>query len=315
MSLAKLVKIASDKSNFLEIKDYIEFCRAWLDFVSTPGKLQAEIVSRNETKYRFLQFKADGSFNVTRPLNYDLLYTSKEAATTTKKFIALLPAIKKSDSPKNRIIVNRSIYTIQQCIGCALDGLPSGKSNNARKINGDLFERLIRLILVDAGIDCTSGVVSIPVEVEGEKAFAMNYQHDLIIKSGAFVKIIGSVKTSSKDRLDKIFVDKFLLTRLTGKEVPHVAIFLNDVQRKGKTPKEYGVNSTFLPGHFKGYTVKLNPLDGVYYFDIRPNMLTGNILKDHIRTFDHFLFGDLWTLLHRSAVVAAIKPKKKEATH
>jgi hypothetical protein len=68
------------------------------------------------------------------------------------------------------------------------------------------------------------------------------------------------------------------------------------------------VNATFLPGHFKGYTVKLNPLDGVYYFDIRPNMLTDRILKEHIRTFDHFLFGDLWTLLNRAAVVAKITP-------
>ncbi len=135
----------------------------------------------------------------------------------------------------------------------------------------------------------------------------MDYQHDLIIKSGELVKIIGSVKTSSKDRLDKIFVDKFLLARLTGKDIPHVAIFLNDVQRKGKRPK-YGVNGTFLPGHFRGYTIKLNPLDGVYYFDIRPDMLTEPILKDHIRRFDVFLFCELWTLLDREAIVAKVKP-------
>ena len=135
----------------------------------------------------------------------------------------------------------------------------------------------------------------------------MSYQHDLIINAGQLVKIIGSVKTSSKDRLDKIFVDKFLLAKLTGKNIPHVAIFLNDVQRKGKSPKEYGVNSTFLPGHFKGYTVKLNPMDGVYYFDIRPNMKTEAILKDHIRTFDCFLFTELWSFLERDAVVAQIE--------
>ena len=34
------------------------------------------------------------------------------------------------------------------------------------------------------------------------------------------------------------------------------------------------MSATFLPGHFKGYTIKLNPLDGVYYCDIRPNMQT-----------------------------------------
>jgi hypothetical protein len=86
---------------------------------------------------------------------------------------------------------------------------------------------------------------------------------------------------------------KFLYNKLTEKATPHIAIFLNDVQRKEKEPK-YGINATFLPGHFKGYTVKLNPLDGVYYCDIRPNMQTENILKDHIRTFDNLLIEDIW---------------------
>ena len=60
---------------------------------------------------------------------------------------------------------------------------------------------------------------------------------------------------------------------------------------------EYGINATFLPGHFKGYTVKLNPLDGVYYCDIRPNMKTEKILKDHIKTFDHLLCEDIWKFI------------------
>ena len=63
--------------------------------------------------------------------------------------------------------------------------------------------------------------------------------------------------------MDKIFVDKFLLAMLTGKNVPHVAIFLNDVQRKviGKknAPRGFGINSTFLPGHFKGNGVQASP--------------------------------------------------------
>jgi hypothetical protein len=292
MTLAELVKQSSDKKNFTELSDYIEFGEAFWDFTATPGAIQAEIVSRNETKYRFLQFKEDGSFNVTRPLNYDLLYPARTAKAQIRKFLDVLDTVKTSPksvgTPENREVVNRAVYTIQQAIGASLDALPAGKSNTARKINGDLFEKFIRLILVRVGIDCTSGQVKVPVEIDGKVEFFMNYQHDLVIRIGSFVKIIGTVKTSSKDRLDKIFIDKFLLAKLTGKDVPHVAIFLNDVPRKGKTPKEYGVNSTFLPGHFKGYTIKLNPLDGVYYFDIRPNMRTENILKDHIRTFDHF---------------------------
>jgi len=222
-------------------------------------------------------------------------------------------SLKNANTAANRELVNRAVYTIQQAIGASLDALPAGRSNTARKINGDLFEKFIRLILVRVGVDCEAGIVNIPIEVDGKEEFFMTYQHDLVVRSGSLVRIIGSVKTSSKDRLDKIFIDKFLLAKLTGKDVPHVAIFLNDVQRKGVTPKEYGVNATFLPGHFKAYTVKLNPLDGVYYFDIRPNMLTDKILKDHIRTFDHFLFGDLWTLLNRTAVVAKIETGEEDS--
>jgi hypothetical protein len=308
MTLDDLVRQASNKENFAELRDYVDFCEQFLDFIGTRGAIQAEIVSRNETYYRFIQFK-NAEFSISRPLNSNLLYTRRDAKTHLLKFLRVLGSVRKMDTPANREIVNRSIYTMQQSIGASLDALPAGRSNTARKINGDLFERFIRLVLLRVGIECESGVVKVPVKVAGEQEFMMSYQHDLVIKSGSLVKIIGSVKTSSKDRLDKIFVDKFLLAKLTGKDVPHVAIFLNDVQRKGKTAKEYGVSATFLPGHFKGYTIKLNPLDGVYYFDIRPKMLTEPFLKDHIRTFDHFLFTELWCLLDREAVVAKVEPK------
>lgn len=119
----------------------------------------------------------------------------------------------------------------------------------------------------------------------------MSYQHDLLLFQGDKLKVIGSaVNTSSKDRLDKIFIDTFLYSRLTETAIPHTAIFLNDVQRKKtRREKEYGVNATFLPGHFKGYTVKLNPFDGVYHCDIRPNMQTDEFLKAHIKSMMLFL--------------------------
>lgn len=95
-------------------------------------------------------------------------------------------------------------------------------------------------------------------------------------------------------------MDKFLYDRLTGTSLPHIAIFLNDVQRKKTKPKnKYGINATFLPGHFKAYTIKLNPLDGVYYCDIRPNMLEDVLLSQHIKTIDHFFYSDLWELINR----------------
>ena len=295
MNLEKLVSIACNKDYFRDIDRYCDFAKTYLEFIK--DNLQAVIVSRNENNYQFFQYKDDGTYNVTRPINSKLMYSLEEMEAAINPFNEILLDIQNedgsTDNSLNREIINRSIYTAQQCIGVTLDALPANKSNTARKINGDLFERFIRLIISRVGVYVTQGTVQVPVKINGKVEFTMNYQHDLIVKVLEEVRAIGSVKTSSKDRLGKIFVDKFLYNRLTDRNTPHFAIFLNDVQRKGREGK-YGINTTFLSGHFKGYTVKLNPLDGVYYFDIRPDMLITDILKDHIKTFDHFLFGDIW---------------------
>ena len=262
--------------------------------------LQAIIVSQNENHYQFYQYDKSGNFQITRPINSSLMFDNKSFNKASKEYLRILRNIKTIDKNDKiiRQIINNTTYTLQQSIGAALDALPAGKSNTARKLNGDLFEHFIRLILREIGIVCDSGVVQIPVIIDGEKLFDMSYQHDLIFKKGEDIKLIGSIKTSSKDRIDKIFIDKFLHNKLTEKQTPHIAIFLNDVQRKNtKKENEYGINATFLPGHFKGYTVKLNPLDGVYYCDIRPNMITESILKDHIKTFDNLLVSDIWKFI------------------
>lgn len=295
MNLKQLVNKAKDKSNFKDLKAYIAFCDEYLNYIN--DNLQATIVSQNENHYRFYQYKKEGNFQITRPINSNVMYDVKGFTKASKEFLRVLRSIKTIDKKDEDIrkILNNATYTIQQSVGSALDGLPAGQSNTARKLNGDLFEHFIRLIIREIGIDCKSGTIQLPVIVEGQSQFNMSYQHDLIIQKDDEVKVIGSIKTSSKDRIDKIFIDKFLHNKLTEKETPHIAIFLNDVQRKNtKRENEYGINATFLPGHFKGYTVKLNPLDGVYYCDIRPNMRTESILKDHIKTFDNLLIEDIW---------------------
>ncbi len=297
MNLKQLVSKAKDKSNFVDLKAYIAFCDKYLNYIN--DNLQATIVSQNENQYRFYQYKKEGNYQITRPINSDLMYDAKTFLYASKEFLNVLRKIKtiNVNDESLREILNNSTYTIQQSIGSALDGLPAGQSNTARKLNGDLFEHFIRLIIREIGIDCTAGVIQIPIIVNNAPQFNMAYQHDLIIKKNDDIKLIGSIKTSSKDRLDKIFIDKFLYNKLTEKATPHIAIFLNDVQRKRSIKNRYGINSTFLPGHFKGYTVKLNPLDGVYYCDIRPNMKTENILKDHIKTFDNLLIEDIWKFI------------------
>jgi len=298
MSLSNLVEVVIKKNNFLTLQNYIDFCTQFLDFLSTG--YQAIIVSQNEQNYCFYQFRKDGNFNITRPINTNLFYSSENAIILHGEFLKTIRNAKdiaKTDD-HHRAIIRNSIYTVQQTIGAALDALPSGQSNTARKINGDLFERLIRLLIQDLGIECRTGVINVPVIVDGVEQFMMNYQHDLLLYRENELKVIGSVKTSSKDRIDKIFMDKFLYSRLTETSTPHIAIFLNDVQRK-RTKKEnkYGINSTFLPGHFRGYSVKLNPIDGVYYCDLRPNMRSDEFLAKHIKTIDNLFCDDLQELL------------------
>lgn len=296
MRLQDIVERASDKEKFLTLSDYTDFCLRYLEYIKTG--LQAVIVSRNENNYRFFQYKDNGNYNVTRPINSNLMLALEDFDHSRSRFKSILSDIKSKEALEeiNRKLINDYIYTCQQSIGAALDALPANRSNTARKINGDLFERLVRVIIEEVGIDVTSGMNSVPIKVNGKKLFVMKYQHDLIIKANNITKAIGSVKTSSKDRIDKIFIDKFLYNKLTDSKTPHFAIFLNDVQRKGKEG-QYDVTTTFLPGHFKGYTIKLNPLDGVYYFDIRPNMTSDRVLKRQIKTFDNFLIHDVWELL------------------
>ena len=298
MTLKQLVNKAKDKSNFKDLNAYIAFCNEYLNFIT--DNLQAVIVSQNENHYHFYQYKKAGNFQITRPINSSLMYDFKNFSKASSEYIKILKNLKTLKKADNSVreIINNSTYTIQQSIGSALDGLPAGQSNTARKLNGDLFEQFIRLIIREIGIECKAGVMQVPVVVDGQRLFDMSYQHDLIIEKDDDIKVIGSIKTSSKDRIDKIFIDKFLYNKLTEKKTPHIAIFLNDVQRKNtKKENEYGINSTFLPGHFKGYTVKLNPLDGVYYCDIRPNMKTEAILKDNIKTFDNLLVEDIWKFI------------------
>lgn len=299
MKIQQLVARATDKTRFSDLQGFIDFCQDYLDYVATDGSLQAVIVSQNENHYRFWQYSKQGNFQVTRPINSQLMYEAGEFDAIRKSFLETLQNLREieADAALRTSLIN-TIYTIQQSIGATLDALPAGESNKARKINGTLFENFIRLILVEMGVEAKSGTIRVPVMKDGEEQFKMNYQHDLILSYEGEVKVIGSIKTSSKDRIDKVFIDKFMYSKLTESDLPHIAIFLNDVQRKGKAPK-FGISSTFLPGHFKGYTIKLNPLDGVYYCDIRPNMQTEPILKDQIKTIDHLLCGDIWDFFER----------------
>ena len=282
----------SQKDRFEKIEDYIDFSKYYLEYIST--ELQAEIIAQNENNYRFFQYRRDGEYNITRPVNGELFLFLQEYEVMAGSFERTLENIRDiKDDLSKRIYTNKFIYTTQQSIGCALDALPSSKTNTSRKVNGDLFERLMQLIIQKIGFSIDSETLGVPLPNSDEK---MNYQNDIEIKVNGEIVAIGSVKTSSKDRIDKIFLDKLMYNRLTQTNTPHFAIFLHDVQRAGQEPN-YKIGQTFLTGHFKAYTIALNPLDGVYYCDLRPVMKSDSLLKEHIKPLDCLLCEDIWEFI------------------
>lgn len=169
MKIIQLTKIATDKSKFKQLSDFFDFAEKYLEYISS--KLQAIIVSQNENHYQFYQYGADGGYQITRPINSRLMYKIDDFIERKKVFIEMLKNIKEIKSEDERQAINKTMYTLQMSIGSALDALPAGKSNTARKINGDLFEYLIRLIIQEIGVDCKSGVVQIPVVVREKNYF------------------------------------------------------------------------------------------------------------------------------------------------
>ena len=169
MNLEQLISRASDKTRFKEVRDYVDFCRDYLHF-ALDG-LQAVIVSRNENHYRFYQYRQDGNYNITRPINSDIMIPANDFDAMAVSFLYSLLHVRDIQSPKDRDGINRVVYSCQQAIGATLDALPAGQINTARKINGDLFERFIRILISEIGIPVRSGTVRLPVIVDDIRLF------------------------------------------------------------------------------------------------------------------------------------------------
>jgi hypothetical protein len=295
---------------FRELGHFFTLSEAFLEFIASTNPTR--IISPTHNNYVFYQYTQDFQYKITRPLNTNLFIDSlDEFKASFERFIDFLTGLRKY---REKIIrqraykkyiemgsVNKIVYTIQQTAGSIADSFEN--SNQSRKKAGQLFEIFIRLIIQELGLVCEPRTVNIPIP--GYPGYTMPYQLDLVFSRNKVLvtsetnyldtaEIVGSVKTTSKDRIDKIFLDKYLLTKLLGRNIPVIAIFLHDVQRAKKGNSIFGINSTFKTNHFLGYTVALNRLDGVYYVDPRPEMVSNQRLREQIRDFQTFLIRDLW---------------------
>jgi hypothetical protein len=311
--LSDLQATVQDKSGFTSLEHYLLFCETFLEFVKRE-KLKF-IISPTNHNYFFYQYdKKEYDYKITRPLNEDLFEDSvsdfKEAFERFAAFLLDLKRYQESAAEREGAKqyleseeINGVIYTIQQSLGCIGDSFSN--PNQSRKRVGQLFEALVKLIIKEVGLECESRTIKLPVP--GYSGYTMSYDIDLVFSRNKAIltsetkflhptEVIGSVKTTSKDRIDKIFLDKYMLNKLLGRDIPVIAIFLHDVQRAKKGNSIFGINSTFKSNHFLGYTVALNKLDGVYYVARNPNMIADPRLNAEISDFQEFLVKDLWKL-------------------
>ncbi len=279
------------------LTDFVRVAKRILDYIPS-------IVSRtaNAGNYQILSSVIAGNEKFARPINGSLFID--DAGTLDAQFLNFLALIERI-AHRHRIsdaechTIDSVIYTIQQAIGVGMDFLCN--QNSARKHVGNRFEELIRLVICQLGVTNTKMVFKIPYPSEnGRKLYSC--ETDLVVSPHASIQsstttidtneIVISLKTTSKDRMGKIFLDKLLMEEFANHPVKVIGVFLNDVQRK----ESAGISYTFVSGLFMVYTQFLTELDGVYFID-PPPITQKTPYNRHIAPFSKLLSEDIWTLL------------------
>lgn len=247
-----------------------------------------------------------GRETALRPFNRDLFIEDPdEYVAEYAQFRLLLRALRKAHgtvapaakaAARERVLVGRVLYTTVQSMGFGMDCFVP--ANQARKNFGSRFEEVIEALLSELGFGHKPVNLALPYEVEGSPTVLRN-QVDLVVSREPPVKstshrldpseLVLSVKTSSKDRFAKIFVDKELLRFVTGQRIPVIALFHNDIQRSGTGR----VSVTFVAGNFTAYVQRFGPLDGVFYVDPPPHINKAPWNR-YLRTFDDLVLESLW---------------------
>lgn len=282
-----------------DLNDFQEISRRILEYL--PNVLNEE-VEFNE--YKLCSSNIAGTRKQIRPFNKNLFIRDANSFSNQyKNFTNILEYLRNGERSFGETeyrIVDKIIYTIQQSLGIGLDLFV--ESNSARKHVGNRFEELIRVLLRSINISLNKIVINIPYETEeGEKFYKC--ETDVVVSPFNEVRsnsqnihpdeLIITLKTTTKDRMPKIFIDKILLENFLGHPVRVVGISQNDIQRKGDDKISY----TFVSNLFMVYTRFLIQLEGYYYLDL-PSRAYEKPFNQYIFPFSKFLIDDIWRLLH-----------------
>lgn len=257
---------------------------------------------KDKNHYRIFSSQSAGTLKYIRPINIELfILKPSDFEINSKRLIEILNSLKNSNNnlkPGDKKIINSVLYTIQQSIGAGFDLLAN--PNSARKHVGNRFEELITAVFAEIGIAHSKTVLQIPYKTDKDTKI-YKCENDLILSPFDQVKstssyldeneIVVSIKTTSKDRMGKIFIDKLLLEKFVSHPQKVIGVFLNDVQRKGSDSISY----TLVSGLFMVYSQFLSQLDGVYYLDLPP-IATKSPYNNLIKPFSELLAKDIWEL-------------------
>ncbi len=262
------------------------------------------VISSSEIKnsYTIHTSRISESTKYARPINHNLfIYNVHDFAHSFGELKVILGKVKLGLKIEaiEKVCIDKTVYTIQQSIGAGLDLLVN--QNSARKHVGNRFEELIKVIFTEIGVANKKLVLQIPYETdEGLKTYKC--ENDLILSPFSKVRssgnsldekeIVVSVKTTSKDRMGKMFIDKILLQKFVDHPQKVIGIFLNDVQRK----ENDNIGFTLVSGLFMVYSKFLTKLEGIYYLDPPPNAIK-KPYSDYMSRFSDLISGDYRNLL------------------
>ena len=264
-------------------------------------------VSSSRYQHYVIPFSEENS-RYLRPINKSLFLTDNaDFDSHRNQFQDLISGLRNSQGNLDSLpqdlrqfidsdSIIKLLYTGIQSIGCILDLSPELQA--ARKNFGQRFEDFVKALLSDLGIandafifsakkDVINARYNVPIDIIMNTQGPLHSSRSQIDPKDTLI----SIKTSSKDRMKLVFVDRYVLEKvLEIQRVNYVALYHNDVQRKGKQ----GISSTFSSEIYLVFCHVFGDLP-LYYLD-PPVVAKEPRFQEKIKTFDTFILYDLWNL-------------------
>ena len=296
----ELIYRSSQKINSLE--GFFDFGRDCLEFL---GNIDFAPVSSSRYQNYILPIVPESGAYL-RPINQSLFVNDAfELDSHHESFIRLTEQLRNMRGNLDFLngelkqfieegLIVKSLYTTLQAIGCVLD--TSVNIQASRKNFGQRFEDFVKILLKQLGIANDAFALKIKVPTINRyyrvlPDIIMNTSGEIRSSQSVFDNrdTILSIKTSSKDRMKLIFVDRFALKKILNLErINYIALYHNDVQRSGTKD----IRSTFVPDHYLVFCYVFGELP-LYYLD-PPIISEDSRFQEKIKTFDTFILHDIW---------------------